>query len=137
MGHRFSKKPQTEKCHLCDYKHHRRQYLYRHQKHAHPEYWEEKMRLNPSWQGQTKKLLLSDEYTEVSFLKDKNLFHCNLCGASYKKAYVMKKHVDSVHRREKSGVCGICGMTFQWAHALKRHMKTHGEFDYVCNVCGT
>ena len=133
---RYSSKPQTEKCHLCDYKHHRRIKLYEHQKSEHTEYWEEKMAKEPSWRGQTKKLVLSDEYTEISLLPDGS-FNCNLCGNTYKKAYQVRKHVDTVHRREELGVCGVCGMKFKYTSGLKRHMKTHGgEFKHVCRVCG-
>ena len=133
---RYSKKPQTEQCHLCDFAHHRRILLYQHQKIEHPEYWAEKMANNPSWRGQTKKLILSDQYTEIGFLEQEQLYNCNLCGFTCKKPHQMKKHVDSVHRKEDHGVCGICGMKFKYAHTLRRHMKTHGDYAYTCTVCG-
>ena len=86
--------------------------------------------------GEITKQVLSDEYTEISYLPSDKLFNCNLCGRTDPKAATLKLHVDTVHRRKKQAQCHICGQQFQWNSQLKRHMCIHtGEYPFHCDIC--
>jgi transcription elongation factor Elf1 len=86
--------------------------------------------------GEVTKQVLSDEYTEISYLPSEKIFNCNLCGRTDPKAATLKLHVDTVHRRKKQAQCHICGQQFQWNSQLKRHMCIHtGEYPFHCDIC--
>jgi len=132
----FDSKYGNYECNLCDFKHHRRDILYKHQKEEHPAFWKDKIKGEKSWPGSVTKQVLSDEYTEVTYLPDEKMYHCILCGMKNGIAARLKIHVDTVHRRIKQSECTICGKQFQWKTQLKKHMCVHtGEYPYRCEIC--
>lgn len=132
----FDSKYGNYECNLCDFKHHRRDILYKHQKEEHPTFWKDKMKEEKSWPGSVTKQVLSDEYTEITYLPDEKMYHCVLCGMKNGIAARLKIHVDTVHRRIKQSECPICGKQFQWKTQLKKHMCVHtGEYPYRCEIC--
>ena len=132
----FASKYGNYECHLCEEKYYKREYLYKHQKEEHPDFWEQKMANEKSWPGQTTKLVLSDEYPECTYLPDEKKYFCKLCGKKDPIAARMKKHVDIIHRNIKTVECPICGKKFGHKVQLTKHMCTHtGEYPFRCDIC--
>ncbi|KAF8521273.1 hypothetical protein BU17DRAFT_31974, partial [Hysterangium stoloniferum] len=49
-------------------------------------------------------------------------FACDICGASFSRAYDCKRHRD-IHTRQGGHECPYCHKTLSRADALKRHME--------------
>ncbi len=63
------------------------------------------------------------------------VFSCAECGRVFTRPDNLKRHVKSVHSREKSFICDKCGKRFGTNDKLKRHEKIHQEKSYECSRC--
>ena len=57
------------------------------------------------------------------------LYGCKFCQESFKSEYILKGHIDFVHKSDKEGwKCDLCKHPFKAKPSLVRHIKNvHGE----------
>ena len=60
---------------------------------------------------------------------------CNECGRVFTRPDNLKRHVKSIHSREKLFSCQECGKSFATKDKLTRHGKVHQEKLYECPRC--
>mmetsp|Transcript_21892 Transcript_21892/g.53496 ORF Transcript_21892/g.53496 Transcript_21892/m.53496 type:complete len:233 (-) Transcript_21892:165-863(-) len=63
---------------------------------------------------------------------------CPICGSSFKKRANLKRHVQTVHARQKDFKCPVCISSFSQKAHRDRHIRTvHGqEKKHSCHICG-
>ena len=60
---------------------------------------------------------------------------CSECGRVFTRPDNLKRHVKSVHSREKSFTCDECGKSFATKDKLKQHQRSHQEKLHECSRC--
>ena len=66
---------------------------------------------------------------------DRNEYTCNVCGKSFGRQDVLRRHEKSHENFCTSHICSICGQLFGRKDTLRRHEKSH-EKAHTCNICG-
>ncbi|XP_064470368.1 PR domain zinc finger protein 5-like [Ornithodoros turicata] len=70
---------------------------------------------------------------DTSLPQETNTFCCQLCPASFKQSYGLRRHM-LIHSGEKQFKCPYCGRAFRYNHNLKTHVRSHtGIRPYVCD----
>ena len=63
---------------------------------------------------------------------------CETCGASYRSAVSLKRHIKNIHEGKKDHKCDACGKSYIDICGLKKHiiMVHEGRKDHCCDYCG-
>ena len=91
---------------------------------------------------------IAESSTRVQEIKKQPVFKCEICDTSFKGAFELKPHIESVHGLKVAFRCGNCNITFDTGASLTNHIKTvHEEkkpknlqekdkpIDFECGVC--
>ena len=92
---------------------------------------------------------LAESPTRVQEIKKQHpVFKCEICDTSFKVAFEMKHHIESVHGLKVAFKCGNCDITFDSEASMTNHIKiVHEEkkpknlqekekpIDFECGVC--
>ena len=91
---------------------------------------------------------IAESSTRVQEIKKQPVFKCEICDTSFKGAFELKPHIESVHGLKVAFRCGNCDITFDTGASLTNHIKTvHEEkkpknlqekdklIDFECGVC--
>lgn len=54
-----------------------------------------------------------------------DVFHCSYCKARFDRNEHLKRHIQSVHKKERPFVCEICKKDFSRSDNLRAHLKIH------------
>ena len=67
--------------------------------------------------------------------KNFQLSRINVCGNFFR---YIKKHIKSIHERQRNYKCDYCGKYLNESGSLKNHIKTvhDGQRSYKCGSCG-
>uniref|UniRef100_A0A7S0BI02 C2H2-type domain-containing protein n=1 Tax=Rhodosorus marinus TaxID=101924 RepID=A0A7S0BI02_9RHOD len=63
---------------------------------------------------------------------------CASCGATFKRGYDLRRHIDTVHRQSRNFPCNQCPRTFKQKGHLNEHMRAYHSEDggHSCSLCG-
>ena len=91
---------------------------------------------------------IAESSTRVQEIKKQPVFKCEICDTSFKGAFELKPHIESVHGLKVAFRCGNCDITFDTGASLTNHIKTAHEekkpenlqekdkpIDFECGVC--
>ena len=87
-----------------------------------------------SWSPETQEQFLS-EWNDWQKDGETIGFSCAECSKVFTRPDNLKRHVKSVHSREKSFTCDECGKRFGTNDKLKQHQRSHQEKLHECSRC--
>lgn len=71
-----------------------------------------------------------------NYVQKKSNSICGLCGKGYTTSSYLRKHIQTVHDKERPYKCPICHKGFSSSSYLKIHKRTHtGERPFQCTIC--
>lgn len=64
-------------------------------------------------------------------------YSCEICGANFKYAFSLRRHLDAHNSNKKACNCEICGETFIHRNLLNKHITSQhmNEDQLQCNIC--
>ena len=71
--------------------------------------------------------IFAESSTRVQEIKKQPVFKCEICDTSFKGAFELKPHIESVHGLKVAFRCGNCDITFDTGASLTNHIKTVHE----------
>lgn len=78
-----------------------------------------------------------DNPTDLPEIEPTTTTKCNICDATFKNKYLLKRHIKNVHATAKPYKCDQCEGSFTSQVYLNAHKRYHNkERAYICSYCG-
>lgn len=79
-------------------------------------------------------------------MDDVSSVKCSICDAIFGSEHLLKKHIETLHNKDRHYKCSACNRTFNRLYHLKRHVLIHEDSESVlkssfhgkevCDICG-
>ena len=73
----------------------------------------------------------------INIIKKEKKLSCVICLKRFINNYTLRQHINAVHEDKRDHLCDICGAGFKMASVLRVHKRSHsGLRPYKCKICG-